>query len=474
MPITEHNTSNKNSLATFAAIACGIGLLLQLPSGVMHLYLGKWIYARDIILVLALALGLMTDWNGFRRTLPLGDLSIYIGVMTLIIGVCGIIRGELVRCLIILMWHIIWISSLFCGYRLMRSFGPKSIVICLLCVIAYCACEVGAGQLELRRGQYLLNIEDSEETILGEKLVTSEYLDQTLRVRGMQRNVFNFANLMGTAAICAAMLAYYWRRHPLKMAAAAALTPVFLVMLTLSGGRSALIGILVASIYGVIALSWRQKTPFKLGVLIVATWILIAIISVTGIGDLISRVVELLPTKAYYTDVGSSFDRDDVWQDASKTIMESPVNFLIGVPLGDSSADHLVITDNWLLYNIYHGGLLMFVWFLMAMLQLIFKAARGPAFGWPAIVLFGFMAGEALARESFFFLSAPVFFVVVAAAITETVPVERSRFVRNRAENLPTNLTGKRMGSEAMSAGNELQELETDGYSIDHQKVTHV
>jgi hypothetical protein len=116
-------------------------------------------------------------------------------------------------------------------------------------------------------------------------------------------------------------------------------------------------------------------------------------------------------------------------------IFESPGNVFFGPPNVDTLRLPVVIADNWFLWNLYHGGIVLTALFAAGCIFTMCEASVAPAFGRSVLLLLGFVLAEGVARESLFFFSSIVLFFVFGAAYAEmssTAPVSQNSLRKGR------------------------------------------
>ena len=181
-----------------------------------------------------------------------------------------------------------------------------------------------------------------------------------IRIRGFQRDVFSFANLMAMSAVLGLALASVsreiWQRV-LGFAWAAG----FAVMLVLSGGRSALFGIFASALLSIAYIANNSLTR-RWAKVYVLVWVgITVIISFAGVGQLTDQVSGMFLGKSRVGDSTSAYMRDDNWTNMMEAFEEEPIILITGGPFGsllDSKiAPMFHWADNQFLWDTYHLGI---------------------------------------------------------------------------------------------------------------------
>lgn len=287
------SSAESSQRAITALITSGWAItLLYFPSGLLHVYLYAAVYGRDILLGLHLAACLVI----LRR---MGHLdwvlrqSAILGLVPLFLLPAVFNHDYVLEALRTVKWCASWLDWIILGHLafLNRRWHPW-LGIFIVATLLELTVEAFVGLYEWHRGEFLFTTEWGQKTALGVLEVSDLRLKNFIRVRGFQRDVFSFANLMAMSAT--AGLAWSGiSRSTYHKALGFVWAAGFGTMLVISGGRSALFGIfaaaLLAGVYSVDSKFMRRYARIY-----VLAWVAIGIsISLIGVGRLPMRLVVL-------------------------------------------------------------------------------------------------------------------------------------------------------------------------------------
>ncbi len=392
--------------------------LFYFPSGLLHAALGSGVYFRDVLLLLHLIAGVV--WLVRSRELA-GVVRFHwlLFVPALFILPAFVNGGARVEALTFVKWSALWADWIIIGMagRSISGFtaGIKILLgITLLLLVA----DLAAGAYERSTHNFVISGEGDERTAFGVEADREHQIGDQLRVKGLQRDVFSFANLMGVSSVMG-VLCFLNARNPALRVAALFWAITFAGMLAMSGGRSALFGVLgviLAASSALMAPLWTRRFYGR----VVLGWLLICVaISSIGIG----RLAELVGGSIFHgSAVGSStsaFMRDDAWSGILDSIGRVPIVLIFGAPLSalfDPKVEPFYHwADNeyfWLLYHVSFLGFAAVLWYFRR--ALASGLPGSPTWMQDALVLsLLYVMGEAMARESLTFIGCLPLFVVV-------------------------------------------------------------
>ncbi len=383
--------------------------MLYFWSGLLHAILGSGVYVRDVLLLGHL--GACLFW--FYKT---GQLKPFLSRNWLVVApglflLPALANGAYrVEALTFLKWTAIWMDWIALGgigFVTLRGFEVSTRVFLLIAALLLLGDAV-TGFYEVKTEAYVLQ-EHGRVSAFGVEEVKEQKLQGLLRVKGLQRDVFSYANLMGMSMVAGLLVfvmqeSLYWR------VASMAWVFLFAGAVFLSGGRSAFFGILAAGLVGagLVSISDFTRRHFRTVVLV---WLVLGlIISVVGVGRLTESVGGSVMKGSRAGDSDSAYMRDAAWAGIFESIKNVPIIVVTGAPVVsflETNVDPIYHwADNqylWLLYHASLAGLLAPILYFNNMLRLP-PDERHP---WvrDALVLFLlYVMGEAIARESMTFL----------------------------------------------------------------------
>jgi hypothetical protein len=383
--------------------------LLYFPSGLLHALLGPGVYGRDVLMLIHLGASLL--WlakagkaNAFvRRTflllvpavfvLPaLGSTTYRVEAATFVkwgaIWLDWVVLGQLARMVLV-------------GFEMpLRIFAGVAVFLLVV--------DAGAGLYESRTGTYIIH-QEAEVSAFGVGETKESHLLGHLRVKGLQRDVFSYSNLMGMSMV-AGLLIFLTQESIAVRVVSLGWILGFAVCLFKSGGRSAFFGVFAASAATACVLAAPVLTRRCYGI-VVGVWLTIAIlISCIGVGVLTESIGGSVMQGSDIGNAQSAYMRDANWKGITQAIKDLPIVLISGAPLAavvDTKIDPIYHwADNeylWLLYHTSIIGLLAVIVYFVNVLKL----PPAPEAGWAkdCLVLFLlFVMGEAIARESMTFL----------------------------------------------------------------------
>ncbi len=409
----------------------------------LHAILGNAVYGRDLLLGLHLAASIF--WLARGQHLRWVAENSWVILITPILLIPAVLNSSFtpngetisVEALRTCKWSLCWLDWFCLGVflRMNRNWG-KWFQILGMVTIGWLLVELLAGVIELSTGKYLFPTTWGQRTTLGVLVGNDQYLGSAFRIRGLQRDVFSFANLMALSAVAGMVFLTITRRVVIRVSAAL-WTIVFLIMMFVSGGRSALFGALAAAVYTVCLLLFRQKMR-RFGRHYVLVWLAIGIgLSLLGVGRFTEWISANVLSGAHYGDASSAYMRDSYWVQMLAAFGHSPIILILGGPFA-SLLDHSIgpmfhWADNQFLWNLYHLGIagsLGMAFYFFRVLQAADNWSEPHVFD--ALILFLlFVMGEGIARESLTFMGCVGLFVACGYVIASD-NVQEGRGKRHR------------------------------------------
>lgn len=404
----------RRSLDWWLAVLGATIPLFYIPNGVMHLYLGRLVYARELLLLMHLGATLhCLHRAGHLPILRRSILPLFIfGAFLLPLTTDSTTQRDF---LVICKWVLLWTDAILTGYLvfLQRRF-VKTVAAIGTVALSLFALDGVIGLYELRTNSFVFAVQKEEETEAGVQVARSQQLAGVVRVQGMQRDVFSFANFMGVAFVTCLTVLARQRRWWLRAGAAIGVLG-FCYVGFYSGGRSALLGMALAlALFGIQMLS----PPFLVrhGRKIMASAVVFGgVICFIGLAELLQSVIALVSDDSRVFNLASTYDRDAVWTERLDLMRTLPLSFALGMPtakwmVGDALP--VQFTDNQVLWIVFHTG----VGGLALMLTYFYRLARPQTCeqhptAYPALMFYmALLFGEGIARDTLFMFSAvPVF-----------------------------------------------------------------
>ena len=325
----------------------------------MHGVLGPVVYLRDLMLAAHLIVSLA--WLAKRHQVQFTLRHSWVFLITPVLLIPAVIdRDYTMEALRTCKWSFCWLDWVVLGHllRLNKDWGQWFKLLAGVTVVMMLV-ELVAGIIEWQTGQYLFPTTWGETTVFGVMEGNDQALEGKLRIHGLQRDVFSFANVMGMNAVIA--MAYLTiTRKPLQQVGAVCWAALFGGMMLVSGGRSALFGAFAAGVYTVLLLTVPALAR-KYGRRYVLAWVFIAIaLSLIGVGKFTDFVGGDLMRGAYVGDSESAYMRDQYWVKMLADFRLQPLILVIGGPLTSVFDGHTNVmfhwADNQLLWNTYHLG----------------------------------------------------------------------------------------------------------------------
>jgi len=432
--------------------------LTYFPSGVLLFYFGSAVYLRDLLLAAHLAASLL--WlhrlGDLRAVLRQSAILLLVPLFLVPAVADPEYRFEALRTV---KWTFFWLDWIFMGHFVFQKRRwDEWLGIFIGITAGELLIEWLVGAYEWHAGHYIFSTPTTwnDRTLFGVQTVKELTLEGTIRVRGLQRDVFSFANLMAMSAALGLALASILQR-PWQKAAAFAWAAFFTVMLIVSGGRSALFGILATAILSVAYCVDCRFTRRWSQVYLIAWAAIAVVISFTGVGTISDTISGAFFGKSHIGDVSSAYMRDDNWNNMMAAFEQAPIILVTGGPVAalmDSRiAPMFHWADNQILWDIYHLGLAgaLAIAFYFFRVLWIGRAGREPRGRDAIVLLLLFVLGEGIARESLTFMGCMPLFVACgyvsaatapAAAAPDSAPRSRSR--RRRGSSLrPSSNPGR-------------------------------
>ena len=392
--------------------------LLYFPSGVLLFYFGSAIYLRDLMLAAHIVASLVCLYRIGDLRSVLRESAILLLVPLLLIPAMADpdYRFEALRTV---KWTFFWLDWIYIGHfasQIRRWNLWLGVFIVLTAVELLLEWLIGAYEWQV--GHYVFSTPTTweDKTIFGVQAVKELTLQGNIRVRGFQRDVFSFANLMAMSSViglaCASISRTVWQR-----VAGFAWAALFAVMLVVSGGRSALFGIFASALLA-IAYTVDHRFTRRWAKIYLLAWVVITVvISFAGVGRLTEAISGTFFGKSHLGDSSSAYMRDDNWTNILDAFEEEPIILVIGGPvaslLDSRIAPMFHWADNQFLWDAYHLGIageLAIAFYFFRVLG-TGKTGAPPRVVDVAVLSLLFVIGEGIARESLTFMGCMPLFV---------------------------------------------------------------
>jgi len=427
--------------------------LLYFPSGVLLFYFGNAVYVRELLLAAHLiACLLWLHRTGDLRWVTRQSAILLLVPLFLLPAVADPdYRFEALRTV---KWTFFWLDWIFIGYfAFQKRRWDQWLGIFIGLTAMELLLEALVGAYEWQAGRYVFSTPTTwnERTIFGVQNVKELTLMGKIRVRGLQRDVFSFANLMAMSSVLGLAVASLVR--PFRQRVAGFVWAVFFaVMLVVSGGRSALLGIFATAVLAV-AYTVDYRFTHKWSKLYLLAWVGIAVlISFTGVGTITDAVSGTFFGKSHIGDASSAYMRDDNWDNLQTALEQEPIILVTGAPIGaliDSRiAPMFHWADNQILWDIYHLGLAGALAIAFYFFRVMWVGRAIPQFRAMDVLILCllFVLGEGVARESLTFMGCMPLFVAcgysTAASAASIATAPRSEPTKPRS--------GRRRRSKAL------------------------
>lgn len=385
--------------------------LLYFPSGFFMFYLGSAVYLRDLALGAHLIATLIWLYRigDLRPVLRQSAILLLVPLLLIPAVADPEYRFEALRTV---KWTFSWLDWILLGHLAFRNRNWNQwLGIFIGLTLAELFLEWTVGAFEWHVGHYLFSTASTwnEHTLFGVQTVKEMKLHGDIRVRGLQRDVFSFANLMAMSAVIglawASITREIWQR-----VAAFVWAGVFAIMLVVSGGRSALFGIFASAVISAVYVL-DQRLARRWAKAYVLAWVGIAlIISFAGVGQLTDEISGVFFSKSRVGDSRSAYMRDDNWTNILAAFEQDPIILVIGGPIAseiDSGiAPMFHWADNQFLWDAYHLGIAGALAIAFYFFRVLWMGRNNDDFaGMDVIVIcLLFVIGEGIARESLTFM----------------------------------------------------------------------
>lgn len=390
--------------------------LLYFPSGLMHAIFGSSVYFRDILLLIHLSAASM--W--LIKTGKFADVAkrSWLLAVPAIFVVPALFNDTFrVEALTFIKWTAFWLDWICMGriaLVVVQRWQTGVVFMAGLTALLLLS-DLGAGFYEKITNAYIFHV-NGEVSAFGVEMGKETTLASHLRVKGLQRDVFSFANLMAASCV-AGLLAFVNTQELRNQVICVIWSSLFGYGMFTSGGRSAFFGVFASALIAG-GLLFMPEAARKYYSRVVLGWFLIAItISFTGVGQLSESIGGSVMSGSHIGNSDSAYMRDANWAGITQRMKDVPVVLVSGGPLAsllDPKIDAIYHwADNQYLWLLYHTG---FIGFLAVVLYFWFILGARPPEGkiWirDALVLYLlFVMGEAIARESLTFIGCMPLFV---------------------------------------------------------------
>jgi hypothetical protein len=426
--------------------------LLYFPSGLMHAIFGNGVYFRDVLMLLHLSACLAwLVWTGksalfWRRTWFLVVPAVFI------LPTLGYATYR-VEGLAFIKWTVCWVDWIILGQlaRLVLTGFGMPLPVFLGCAVLFLVADAGAGLYEAQTHAYILHETEGQTSAFGVQVAKEANLRGHLRVKGLQRDVFSYSNLMGMSVVTG-LLVFVTQGELAMQVTSIVWVLGFSICLFESGGRSAFFGVFAAMLVTGALQTVPVRTRRSYG-MIVAVWLAFALlISTIGVGSLTESVGGSVMNGSDIGDSGSAYMRDANWKGITEAIKELPIVLISGAPfasLFNSVIDPIYHwADNqyfWLLYHTSVFGLISVIAYFVCVMRL----PPVPGSEWArdgSVIFLLFVMGEGIARESMTFLGCLPLFLMCGwqTALSSGVPESGLRSFTRRPAFTERSASGGR------------------------------
>ncbi|MDQ8188164.1 hypothetical protein [Pelagicoccus sp. SDUM812002] len=394
--------------------------LLVWPSGYLHSLLGGGVYLREAFVLCVL---LMNVFHFFKMSVGHSYIflffvvlgMIYIGLVCLFYNVFIVVE---IGSLVVIKWVFYWFWALTFG---LLGCSRSKVWLCfvLSVFLLCCVAEAGVGLFERISGEYFIASQGDNLTLAGNQLNKENVMFEPglIRVKGFQRDVFTYCNVLLLGCCVAVHLGCLFRK-PAILLCLAALVSYFIVSIAVSGGRSSLFGCLALMLA---VLVWLVSGLFKKWIITVpiAMVLFSFVFSVFGFGGVLEFTSEQIFGGSAFGDLQSADMRERIWDRYWENLVGDTSKFIFGdLLVGLISADSFAVefVDNQLLWMwVYFGfvGVLFYI-FLMVGVPFRVSQVQSDSSGLLVVVcVVSAISAEGIARESIFFPSSIFLFFVV-------------------------------------------------------------
>ncbi len=427
-------------------IAGWIISLTYIPSGALHVVLGSVVYLRDLAVFVHLFVGIgwlikLRQFDGVARR------SWFVLLTPILLLPAFANHFYVYEALRTSKWSFDWLDWIVLGYlvRLDHRWREEYKLLFWL-TAAVMGAELAAGAFDWVTGRHLIERTVGEKTAFGVSTMSDETVGGHERVRGLQRDVFAFADIMAMNSV-AGLACLVCLRPASRQFRGVLWAFAFGALMLLSGGRAALFGVFAAVVYAVgLLVSPRFTRRCEGRYVLVCVGVAITL-SLVGVGKFTDFVGNTLLGGSYVGNADSAFMRDDYWRTMLGDFVSSPLILLTGGPFV-SLIRHEVDpmfhwADNQFLWNTYHLGLIGAVAFAYPFWSLLRMEPRGDEHRKvrSAFILFLLFAiGEGIARESLVMIGCVPLFVLFGyeCAAAKLVLPDTSEPGRRRRSERPS------------------------------------
>lgn len=410
-------------------------VITLLPSGILHYYLGPFVYLRDALLLVVLCVDFAV-FLLFRFFLCESGMVVlfFSSFILLSIGVASLFSGMDSSVLICFKWVAIWFVFYVFGRVFAFDFISSKTVRKWFVVLAfsYFVMEAFVGIYERHTMAFFIDFSGMQETVAGVGVSKDQQLAESwfLRVRGFQRNVFVYSNNMLIGSMLSAGLLVLSKRTPLKLMALM-FCMLFLYAVYISGGRSGLIGtagFYLALLFCIMVKPLPVKEPLLL-VFLCLICVVVMFLSFFGISGIVEFVSSLFFSNTNIGNVNSTYDRESYWAMLLNDLYESG-GLLWGCVmqmLYHGERVSLTYLDNQYIWFLYHLGVLGVGGYLVFLLSLI-RFASSRLHCWEVCLFVGSLSAvvtEGVARESLFFLGTGVMLFFLGRTSSATIEMPK-------------------------------------------------
>lgn len=333
--------------------------LLYFPSGLLHHLLGGGVYARDVLMFIHL--GACLHWLlKAGRLAPFLRRGWMLAVPAVFVLPAVFDRVFTVEALTFIKWTALWLDWIILGklaWETVTGLNGTIIIFTALTTVLLVA-DLSAGFYEKATDAYIIDTR-GETSAFGVEEGKELNLKQHLRVKGLQRDVFSFSNLMAMSCVGGLLLFVACPTTSIRFGSLVWSAAFGAGMFT-SGGRSAFFGVFASILAAGGLLILPEKVRGYYGRIVLA-WLLVALgISFLGVGRLTESIGGSVMSDSHIGNSDSAYARDANWAGIIDAIEGNPVVLVSGAPMAallDPKVDAIYHwADNQYMWLIYHSG----------------------------------------------------------------------------------------------------------------------
>ncbi|MDP0500784.1 MAG: hypothetical protein Q7P63_11875 [Verrucomicrobiota bacterium JB022] len=398
-----------------------IQFFLYLPSGLLHITLGKMVYGRDLLLLFSNFIFIWFLFYRQGRHIPLGyviPLALFLVVILPGAFAPGGRRGFLLMAKIVAMWNFF----ILFGFHVFMNLTKRHAQLLFGLLIIYLLGESFVGFLESRR-IFLINraafLEDS--TAFGKDVVNQRnlYVSGWRRLNGLQRDSYAFGSLMCIGWILSWVGIVFtrfksWSAIMLSFCFAG-IGLWFAYISIISGMRAGLVGIAAMAPLVIFTLFGLHRNSLLMRAYAVLLWFGMTLLIFVDFPMIFSVLATLFLGDLPMAAIGSTMARMMWWGIILADFDKAPMILLWGfqwTQVFTGFVSRIGYFDNQALFLLYYGGIPLFMAFNLMFISSIPRLPRiaqnraVPAFYYTYILFVAFQYGESFPRETLMLPSA--------------------------------------------------------------------